>query len=439
MATKTLTFLYNNYAEAERVVSDLEAAGVPRDDISIVSNDPAHRDRDIAREPGERTTTGAGTGAAIGGTAGATAGLLAGLGLLAIPGIGPVVAAGWLASTLAVGAAGAATGGLIGALTGAGLSEEYANVYAEGVRRGGTLVTARVDDERAAAAETIMRRHNPIDPDKLGREYRSSGWTGFSSERSGDTGASGGDQIIAVFENADRARAARDALAAGGFGHDRIEIWDERTGTGSWSAMKRRSLPDEDCHAYAEGLHRGHAMLMIRCAPGEHDRVLQLIEQFRPIDIDEHASKWRAAGWSGRAEGTQEQVIPVYEEQLKVGKRVVERGGVRVRVYTVAQPVKEGVTLRHERVEIERRPADRPVGNVHGEAFKERTIDVPTRQEEAVVAKEARVKEEIVVRKEADQKTQTVGDTVRRTEVEVEDERAGTLPAGAGSTTKPRQ
>ena len=188
MATKTLTFLYHSYAEAERVVSELEAAGVPHDDISIVSNDPAYRDRDIAREPGERTTT----GAAIGGTAGATAGLLAGLGLLAIPGIGPVVAAGWLASTLAVGAAGAATGGLIGALTGAGLSEEYANVYAEGIRRGGSLVTARVDDERAAAPEAIMRRHNPMDPEKLGKEYRSTGWTGFSSEDSGN------DQIIAV-------------------------------------------------------------------------------------------------------------------------------------------------------------------------------------------------------------------------------------------------
>ena len=436
MATKTLTFLYHSYAEAERVVSDLEAAGVPHDDISIVSNDPAYRDRDIAREPGERTTTGAGTGAAIGGTAGATAGLLAGLGLLAIPGIGPVVAAGWLASTLAVGAAGAATGGLIGALTGAGLSEEYANVYAEGIRRGGSLVTARVDDERAAAAEAIMRRHNPMNPEKLGKEYRSTGWTGFSSEDSGN------DQIIAVFENDNRARAARDALVAGGFGHDRIEIWDQRTGSGSWAAMKKWSLPDEDCHLYAEGLHRGHAMLLIRCTAGEHDRVLQLIEQHQPLDIDEHGAKWRAAGWSGRATGAetaQEQVIPVYEEKLKVGKRVVERGGVRVRVYTVAQPVQEGVTLRHERVEVERRPVDRPVSGVSSEAFRERTVDVSARQEEAVVGKEARVKEEIVVRKEADQKTQKVGDTVRRTEVEVEDERAGAVPTGTRPTTRPRE
>ena len=115
MATKTLTYLYRNYSEASRVVTELEAAGIPRDDISLVSHQVEDRD-----DVGDHTGTGAGTGAAIGGTAGAAAGLLAGLGMLAIPGIGPVVGAGWLASTLAVGAAGAATGGLIGALTGAG-------------------------------------------------------------------------------------------------------------------------------------------------------------------------------------------------------------------------------------------------------------------------------------------------------------------------------
>jgi hypothetical protein len=175
---KTLTHLYNNYSDAARVVAELEKAGIPRDDISIISQRAEDRE-DVTDGRGNRTGTGTATGAAIGGTAGATAGLLAGLGLLAIPGIGPVVAAGWLAATLAVGAAGAATGGLIGALTGAGVSEEHAHVYAEGVRRGGTLVTARVDDTRAAAAEEIMHRYNPIDPDKAGSDYRSAGWTSF--------------------------------------------------------------------------------------------------------------------------------------------------------------------------------------------------------------------------------------------------------------------
>ena len=246
------------------------------------------------------------------------------------------------------------------------------------------------------------------------------------SRQNADSGVSSqrADRIVAVFDSAEKARAARNALMGAGISNDRMEIVEHRTNTDNWTTLKNYSIPDEDCHLYAEGLGRGYTMLLIRCDAAEHDRLLQLIKSQNPIDIDEHASKWRAAGWSGRAEGAQEQVIPVYEEKLKVGKRVVEQGGVRVRVYTVEQPVQEGVTLRQERVAVERRPVDRPVGTAPGDAFRDRTIDVQTRQEEAVVGKEARVKEEVVVRKEADQRTQTVRDNVRRTEVDVEDDRA---------------
>jgi uncharacterized protein (TIGR02271 family) len=250
------------------------------------------------------------------------------------------------------------------------------------------------------------------------------------SRQSADSGVSSqrADRIVAVFDSAEKARAARNALTSAGISNDRMEIVEHRTNTDNWTTLRNYSIPDEDCHLYAEGLGRGHAMLLIRCDAAEHDRLLQLIKSQNPIDIDEHASKWRAAGWSGRAEGAQEQVIPVYEEKLKVGKRVVEQGGVRVRVYTVEQPVQEGVTLRQERVAVERRPVDRPVGTAPGDAFRDRTIDVTTRQEEAVVGKEARVKEEVVVRKEADQRTETVRDKVRRTEVDVDDDRTTTNP-----------
>ena len=109
---------------------------------------------------------------------GGGAGLLAGLGMLAIPGVGPVVAAGWLVSTL-VGAAagagvGAASGGVIGAMTEAGVSPDHAQIYAEGVRRGGTLVTARVDESKAAIVDGIMRKNYPVDPDQRGAAYRKS-------------------------------------------------------------------------------------------------------------------------------------------------------------------------------------------------------------------------------------------------------------------------
>ncbi|MFC6773129.1 hypothetical protein ACFQFE_03705 [Methylobacterium gregans] len=109
---------------------------------------------------------------------GGGAGLLAGLGLLAIPGVGPVVAAGWLVATVTGAGVGAAAGGLIGGLTGAGLSQHEAETYAEGVRRGGTLVTARVDDGLADRALAILDKHGSIDLDERAQGWRAEGWTG---------------------------------------------------------------------------------------------------------------------------------------------------------------------------------------------------------------------------------------------------------------------
>jgi len=108
-----------------------------------------------------------------------------------------------------------------------------------------------------------------------------------------------------------------------------------------------------------------------------------------------------------------------------------------VRVYTVERPVEEGLTLREERVAVERRPVDRPASGVPGEPFKERTVDVTTHREEPVVAKEARVKEEIVVRKEGDERRETVRGTVRRSEVDVEDDRAEESAIPSSTTPKP--
>ena len=175
---KTVTGLFDTYSDASAAVSNLKSAGIPDSDISIVSNngDGHYKEESNAAE-------GAGTGAGVGAVVGGAGGLLAGLGLLAIPGVGPVVAAGWLAA-LAVGAVGGAavggaTGGLIGALTSSGVPEEDAHVYAEGVRRGGTLVTAKVDDARYAEVENIVKGANFVDPATRRSAYREQGWTGF--------------------------------------------------------------------------------------------------------------------------------------------------------------------------------------------------------------------------------------------------------------------
>lgn len=148
---KTVTGLFDDYTDASAAVGALESAGIPSKDISIVSNNADKRH-------GEQSNAGedAGKGAGIGAVVGGAGGLLTGLGLMAIPGVGPVVAAGWLAATAAGAVAGAvaggAAGGLIGAMTGSGVSEDDAHVYAEGLRRGGTLVTAKVDDTLAPEA-----------------------------------------------------------------------------------------------------------------------------------------------------------------------------------------------------------------------------------------------------------------------------------------------
>jgi hypothetical protein len=179
---KTITGLFDTYAEAENAVLALKASGIAEDDISLISRDP---DR-IGDKTDGGASEGMGVGSGLGLVAGGAGGLLAGLGMLAIPGIGPVVAAGWLASTLAGAAAGAvvggATGGVIGALTSSDVTEEDAHVYAEGVRRGGTLVTAHVHDDRIIEAQGILDRAGRINIGERRRTYTEAGWDKFDPD-----------------------------------------------------------------------------------------------------------------------------------------------------------------------------------------------------------------------------------------------------------------
>ena len=186
--TVTISRLYNDYSSASQAVRDLQAAGLRSADISVVASnadnwydrdrgrkmDRIDRDHEGTHDRAEGAETGAGIGAAIGGTAG----LLAGLGIMAIPGIGPVVAAGWLTAAAAGAVAGGAAGGIIGALTQAGVSKDEAHLYAEGVRRGGTLVTARVPDGERMRYETILDR-SAVNIRERADAYRKEGWSGF--------------------------------------------------------------------------------------------------------------------------------------------------------------------------------------------------------------------------------------------------------------------
>lgn len=252
-----------------------------------------------------------------------------------------------------------------------------------------------------------------------------------------------------------------------GMSHDRVEQY-----------LRDNGVPHDDARAYAEGVRRGHALVAVRCDDDEVDEVVSILDNDEALDLDERQSAWRSEGWSDYGSGVadlgampttsagmmgsgtagsagsttastgmtgsamhdrddmssrkgmagRDEVIPVAEEELHVGKREVSHGRVRIRSHVVERPVQEQVTLSEERVEVERRPVEGSMrtGDMgsNDDLFRERTIEMEERREEPVVSKEARVVEEVVVRKDSDQRTETVSDTVRKTEVEVDDERA---------------
>jgi uncharacterized protein (TIGR02271 family) len=334
---KTVIGLFDSLHEARQVVQELVAHSFRREDISIVAQ---HEGDVVTEREGDRTSgaaVGAGAGAALGGLGG----LLVGLGALAIPGIGPAIAAGPLVSALAGAGIGAAAGGLIGALTDLGVPEEEAQYYAEGVRRGGALVTVEADDAMADRAADIMTRYGAVDLEERATQWRQGGWSRFDPE-------------------AGPYRAA-----------------EHRT-THSTAAPAAQAAETRDRTASAR--------------PGAPQR-----------RVDEGEVR-----------------VPVVEEEVQVGKRQVQRSGVRLYTRVTERPVEETVRLRDETVHVERRPVDRPATEADVAAATERTVEVTETDEEAVARKQARVVEEVVVGKAQEERTETVRDTVRRTEVEVE-------------------
>lgn len=174
---KTIAGLFDNRDDAMAAIGDLLDRGVPRTDISIIANNAG----DWYAEDSE-SEAGAETGAGLGAIAGGAGGLLAGLGLFTIPGIGPVVGAGWLMTAAAGAAAGAilggAAGGLVAWLTGHGVNESDAHVFAEGLRRGGTLVTVQIADDLVISAEAIFLKHS-VDVAARRDAFAEEGWARF--------------------------------------------------------------------------------------------------------------------------------------------------------------------------------------------------------------------------------------------------------------------
>jgi len=334
---RTIIALYDDLATAQRVVQNLVNEGFSRDSISLMANDASNRYSQFLKSSDTTTTTdsdvdlvGPGEGATFGAVIGGLTGVLAGLGALAIPGIGPVIAAGPIIGGLIGMTAGAATGGIVAGLVKTGVPEEDAHVLAEGVRRGGTLVVVHSDDDKAESAYDIMGRENPVDITRRSEEWKRTGWQGFS-------------------ENAE---------------------------------------------------------------PMKHEEITQI----------------RSSA------DTQEHVLPVVEEELQVGKREVQHGGVRVYSHVTETPVQEQVKLREERVNVDRRPVNRPASQSDLDKMKDQSFAVTTKSEEPVVSKQARVVEEVRINKEVEERNQTVRDTVRRTDVQV-DQSNSNVTSGANTAS----
>ena len=313
--TKTVVALYDSATEAENVTRDLSAAGFTGTEIIDSSSIGS----------GSAGWSGAGASDSSLGTGSTAAG---------VPGI--TSAAGLTGAAGSTAASGASSGGILSRLRSAGVPEDDSHVYAEGVRRGGALVIARLADDNVERGLEIMSNHGAVDIDERGSSWRSEGWSRYDED-------------------------------AGPY-----------TGTGLTEAAS--SMRTTNTTGTTTGATAG---LGDRTATGE------------------------------------ETVIPIAEEQIAVGKRQVQGGGVRVRSYVVETPVEETVRLREESVHVERRAVDRPV-DAGADAFRERTVNLTETSEEAVVSKTARITEEVVVGKDVTERTEHVSDTVRRTEVDVD-------------------
>jgi uncharacterized protein (TIGR02271 family) len=261
--------------------------------------------------------------------------------------------------------------------------------------------------------------------------------------------------IVAHFDSRSQAEIAQAALVSEGVAASAVTMlpdegssytrstsetaYDHRRDQGGfWASLGNLMLPDEDRYTYAEGMSRGGVTLAVTTDDAHYDRVAQILEHNGAVDLDAREAEWRSAGWTGYAAGTgaaaattgtapstglrDDGVIQVVEEQLQVGKRQVDRGSVRIRSYVVETPVQADVELRSERVTIERRPVDRPATAADLQGGNQ-VLEATERREEAVISKEARVVEEIGLRQETQVERQVIQDTVRKTEVEIEDER----------------
>jgi uncharacterized protein (TIGR02271 family) len=242
--------------------------------------------------------------------------------------------------------------------------------------------------------------------------------------------------VVGLFEDRNEALRVVDDLTKNGFDPDEITTTREGSTENVMTVLSDAQIPDRDVRFYNEGVQQGDTLIAVRTSDDKARRAADIMSRYNMVDIDARADQYRQSGRTDVGlsdmdeEGT---VLPVVEEELQVGKRQVQRGGVRIHSHVTERPVEEQVNLRDETVRVERRPANRAVGDIGRDAFQERTFEVTETDEEPVVSKQARVIEEVVVGKDVQERTETVRENVRRTDVDVE--QLGTQQTGRPART----
>jgi uncharacterized protein (TIGR02271 family) len=260
--------------------------------------------------------------------------------------------------------------------------------------------------------------------------------------------------VVALFDSFDEGRSVIDELSRIGIARNSIKIANESKGEFAFetgdefdtndsgmaliNGLSHGGVPRTDAEMYAEGVRRGGTLLVCTLPDDQAQRAYDLMKRHGSVDINQRCEMWKKSGWTGYGTGTDlnlksgarmtgeklttagKEVVPVIEEELRVGKREVEKGGVRVESHVIEKPVTEQVHLREEHVRVERRPVDRPVSDADVANLRDRTIELHEKAEEVVISKRPRVIEEVIIGKEVSGHTETVRDTVKRTDVKVE-------------------
>ena len=242
--------------------------------------------------------------------------------------------------------------------------------------------------------------------------------------------------VVAVFDEYNEAQSTVNELLGAGFNQNEIKLSEEPSSEVKGSAARqppRRSgvkgffqnlfgmeEENDDIRLYDEAIRHGNYVVTAIARDEEKSEIAsEVMSHHHPVDLDERSTEWLGAESTPR-EVTGAQSIPVVQEEVKIGKREVQRGGVRIFQKVSEVPIEEDLTLREERVVVERVPVDKPATAADLGAFREGSTELRERVEEPVISKTTRVVEEVRVGKEVSERKQTVRETARRTDVEVE-------------------